>query len=33
MKHIHVWTFGSPTYDYKVCRECGALKPESDEEN
>ena len=28
MKHIHVWTFGSPTYDWQVCRECGAIKPE-----
>jgi hypothetical protein len=28
MKHIHVWMFGSPTYDWQVCRECGAIKPE-----
>jgi uncharacterized protein with PIN domain len=36
MKHVHVWTWGSPNRDWQVCRECGKsywVKPDNDEEN
>jgi hypothetical protein len=33
MTHNHDWVYGSASYDWQVCRVCGALKPESDEEN